>query len=225
MSFVEVFPVEPVTATTFAPAGSQLAPPGARKRLQARERIGVHEHRPDPAQPKPLRGPARRAQAPPAPPTRPHSMPAPHTRPRPALSAQADEQLAPPHRAGVDHRTTEARLAPHRGTGSAHQPSTSCSAQYARASHPLMRSLRPSRRCPYGHAGLPGDTHIVERQLAAIRKLLALLMALARDHQHVSRRWRPRSPADRLLAVSDRLDRSHARQLGGRARSPRGSQR
>ena len=45
MSFVEVLPVEPVIATTFA-AGSELAPPGSRERLHALQRIGVGEYHP-----------------------------------------------------------------------------------------------------------------------------------------------------------------------------------
>ena len=45
MSLVEVLPVEPVIATTRAAAPSSRAP-GARERLQRRERVGVREHAP-----------------------------------------------------------------------------------------------------------------------------------------------------------------------------------
>ena len=179
MSLVEVLPVEPVIATTFAPAGAELAPPGARERLQARAagrgararcaRAGCAG-----AAASACSGATSTPHAPAA------SACARMLAAVGALAAQADEQLA---------RRARAResIVARRGPGAVRRAAGSSSGGAAprdapRAPVGCTRRLHVRSRVGARAAPSRGDRDVVEGHLAPVRELLALLVALAGDH-------------------------------------------
>ena len=231
MSLVEVLPVEPVIATTFVPP-AQLPPPRPRQRLQAGERVRVREHYAA-VQLECGACVLRRHEHPPG---------ARFERLRRMLAAVRRSPRRPTNRspapdlARVDHRAQRP------GSTAARAGSTTSSAPAAAAtrgaSQPLTprASLRPrlkatssarSRGCPAcdalaGAQRLPGDRHVVEGHLAAPGELLALLVALAGDHEHVARLRA--APRPRRSPRRDRRSTAPARPgcaRGARERSTR----
>src|ERR1700760_2040109 len=74
----------------------------------------------------------------------------------------------------------------------------------ARRSQPICSSTAPADA-----KRLTRDRRVVERELAPAAELLALLVALARDHEHVARLCLRDRLVDRDRTVCDRADRRH----------------
>ena len=203
MSLTEVLPTEPVTPTTRAPS---VAPPGAGERLQRGERVVDGED------------PGARAQV---------VLPRWRTKSRPAtvdddapgagldrrrgelaavdaLAAQAEEEVAGAGLAGVDRRPRR-RSRPRPGRRSPRRSAA------AICSGPQLQS-RPQL--------LARDLAVVEGDLAAVLELLALLVALAGDHDGVA----GPGPAQ-ARARSRRGGRARPRPSWRRSRSRRGPRR
>ncbi len=188
---------------------AELAPPRSRERLQRRQRVRMREHRA-------ARGVLAERCA-----RRLGVLVRHQHAPRPcpqrlcrvlgamrALARQAHEQIAAGHRARVDHRAQRAHL-------------RILSAWMLDRLRPRLRGQprcvpAPHERPLCKRQRLARHRHIVERHLATARELLALLVALARDHQHVARACRPDRLVDRDRAVCDR-----AHELAVPARAPR----
>ena len=172
--------------------GAERAAPGAGQRLQRRQRVLDRE---DPARPRSR--PGRRATRRPtddAPGAGRRSPPAANSPPSTRSPRRPKKRSPAAGRAGVDRRPPRrARRRPRR-----------------RSRRPSPRRSRSGARGSRRTAQLPqllaGDLAVVEGDLAAVLELLALLVALAGDHDRVARLGPPEREGDRGAAVDLDLD-------------------
>ena len=186
MSFVEVLPVEPVTPTTLHVA--ELRAPGAGEPLQA-ARAG--RRRDDHAPPASCRAPRPRARASSAPPTPRRRSASRGEARRRRRARRADRRTGRPRPTSRESMTARRgpRCVDRRGRHAAAPPA---------ARGDAVR--RPARARSASRA----TVDVVERHLAAARELLALLVALAGDHDHVAGRARARPRRAIARAAVDR---------------------
>ena len=156
--------------------------------------------------------PPPRARAPPAPPGAGGSAPGAERRRRWARRSARRTDRPAAARASRSRRGAGPTAAGARGgqQSALRRPARLCSAVHIRA------------RTPVGAQRLARDRHVVEGQLAPVRELLALLVALAGDHDDVARAARP--PARSPRGDRDRASRSDAGRVGSARRRP-GSRR
>ena len=211
--------VEPVIATTFAPRARARAARRARApaapRADRRARAPRLRRCPRPS--AAMAATAARARARPAPPTRPPAAPAPRTRrrrrarragrrtarpapPRASRCSRArvrSRPMAPADRRSVAvSRGPPARPAPSRGRRTNARPGGARDSPTSQSLTCLSRRPRSERSAPRA-----ATVDVVERQLAPVRELLALLVALAGDHHHVARLRQRDRPLDRRPAI------------------------
>ena len=179
MSLTDVLPTEPGDADHL---GAEPAPPGAGQGLQRRERIAADE---DPAPPRPAA--ARRSAGRPRRPRRPAASPPRRTRRRRPLAPRRPKKRSPgPASPRVDH-------GPRRELG--RPPARTIWRPSPRRSAPVLSDFtRPAQL-------LASHLAVVEGDLAAALELLALLVALAGDHDGVARAAPARGQRDRGAAV------------------------
>ena len=191
MSLVEVLPVEPVIAITCAPSARRQARASP---CRPRSGSGWASRTPGPA-PAP-RARARRARPRPRPAAPPCDAP-----PSARVAAQTDEQVSGADLARVDRRpATVPRGAAARR---AEQPRAGGRATRAESQFLMRRTAPPAgARAEQPPQRLARHGDVVEGQLLAAGELLALLVALAGDHEHVAGAG-SRRPFDRLAAVDD----------------------
>ena len=184
MSLTEVLPVEPVIPTS----GQPISRRQARARvLQRRERVVGAE---DPARParRAVRSAWRRARARRRPrPRRPATSASAAKRPPSTWAPASPKKRSPGRpRAGVDHRALGA-AALAAGERSRRRPRR----RSVLAASSITTGSGPARSRAQLFAG---DVAVVEGDLPAALELLALLVALAGDHDEVAGRTRGRRP-------------------------------
>ena len=179
MSLTEVLPTEPVIPTTRAPS---VAPPGAGERLQRRERVLDRE---DPA-PR-HRGAFARTGG-----MRPRSGRTRRPRRRPRARRRRTRRRRRARRAGRRRgrrrRSRGVDRRPPRRAGAALGDDLGARRRGDLLGARFIAAGRSSaaRSSPRGAQLLAGDLAVVEGDLAAVLELLALLVALAGDHDRVA---------------------------------------
>src|SRR3954469_19618685 len=179
MSFVEVFPTEPVTPTTGQPRARRHA---VARRCRAVSGSSETMTAPDPSAPAPACSDATSA---------PHAPPASACAAKPPPStfsptSPTKRSPGPAARESITARTGP----PGNMTGAASRPPAAC----ATSSGDHSRTQ-----------GLPRDGHVVEGHGPDVLELLIALVALAGDDDHVARLGQRDRALDGLVAVDDAL--------------------
>ncbi len=215
MSFVEVFPVDPVIATTRVPPPS-CARQRARERLQRRRADrAVREHR------AAVTGCERAAAAcvgsdEHAPGAGRQRVRRRRRRRRAGSPARPDEQIA---RADARANRSDARVGhPGPSAGAAQPPAA---AREPRARRPVLIRAAASR--PAAASASRATVDVVERKLAPAGELLALLVALAGDDHDVA--GRGRAPTARAAIASAAVGEWSSRPVASACRRDLGDDR